>query len=67
MALLETRNLSKSFGGLQAIDNVSLTVDENSVHGLIGPNGSGKSTFFNLLTGVYQPDIGSHISFNNID
>ena len=67
MTLLETRNLSKSFGGLQAIDNVSLSVDENSVHGLIGPNGSGKSTFFNLLTGVYQPDIGSHISFNKID
>jgi ABC-type branched-subunit amino acid transport system ATPase component len=45
VALLETLNLSKSFGGLQAIDNVSLRVDENSVHGLIGPNGSGKSTF----------------------
>ena len=50
MALLETRNLSKSFGGLQAIDKVSLKVEPNTVHGLIGPNGSGKSTFFNLLT-----------------
>ena len=65
MALLETRNLSKSFGGLQAINDVSLKVEPNTVHGLIGPNGSGKSTFFNLLTGVYQPDAGSYIEFNN--
>ena len=64
MTLLETRNLSKSFGGLQAIDKVSLKVEQNTIHGLIGPNGSGKSTFFNLLTGVYQPDEGSHISFD---
>lgn len=67
MALLETRNLSKSFGGLQAIDSVSLKIEPNTVHGLIGPNGSGKSTFFNLLTGVYQPDPGSHIEFNNVN
>jgi len=67
VALLKTRNLSKSFGGLLAIDKVSLEVEANTVHGLIGPNGSGKSTFFNLLTGVYQPDVGSHIAFNNID
>jgi ABC-type branched-subunit amino acid transport system ATPase component len=49
VTLLETRNLSKSFGGLQAIDKVSLKVEQNTIHGLIGPNGSGKSTFFNLL------------------
>lgn len=67
MALLETRNLCKSFGGLQAINNVSLSVKENTVHGLIGPNGSGKSTFFNLITGVYQPDKGSLIEFNKVD
>ena len=67
MALLKTHNLCKSFGGLQAIDKVSLEVEANTVHGLIGPNGSGKSTFFNLLTGVYQPDRGSQIVFNNID
>ena len=67
MVLLETRNLSKSFGGLQAIDSVSLKVKPNTVHGLIGPNGSGKSTFFNLLTGVYQPDEGSQISFDGVD
>ena len=67
MALLETRNLSKSFGGLQAINDVSLKVEPNTVHGLIGPNGSGKSTFFNLLTGVYQPDAGSYIEFDNVE
>ena len=67
MALLEIRNLCKSFGGLQAINNVSLSVKENTVHGLIGPNGSGKSTFFNLITGVYQPDKGSLIKFNKVD
>ena len=67
MALLEIRNLCKSFGGLQAINNVSLSVNENTVHGLIGPNGSGKSTFFNLITGVYQPDKGSFIEFNKVD
>lgn len=67
MALLEIRNLCKSFGGLQAINNVSLSVKENTVHGLIGPNGSGKSTFFNLITGVYQPDKGSLIEFNKVD
>ena len=67
MALLETLELSKSFGGLQAIDKVSLKVEPNTIHGLIGPNGSGKSTFFKLLTGVYQPDDGSHISFDGVD
>ena len=67
MALLEIRNLCKSFGGLQAINNVSLSVKENTVHGLIGPNGSGKSTFFNLITGVYQPDKGSLVEFNKVD
>tara|TARA_Y100000813_G_C24143402_1_gene343541 strand:- start:398 stop:1198 length:801 start_codon:yes stop_codon:yes gene_type:complete len=67
VALLEIRNLCKSFGGLQAINNVSLSVRENTVHGLIGPNGSGKSTFFNLITGVYQPDKGSFIEFNKVD
>ena len=67
MALLETRDLSKSFGGLQAIDKISLGIEQNTVHGIIGPNGSGKSTFFNLLTGVYKPDAGSYIEFNGKD
>ena len=64
MALLETRRLSKSFGGIHAVWEVDVRIAPGTIHGLIGPNGSGKSTFFNLLTGVYQPDPGSYISFN---
>ncbi len=64
MALLETRRLSKSFGGIHAVWEVDVRIEPGTIHGLIGPNGSGKSTFFNLLTGVYQPDPGSYISFN---
>lgn len=56
--LLEVRNVSKSFGGLKALCDLSVTVEENQVLGLIGPNGAGKSTFFNVVTGVYQPDHG---------
>jgi len=58
MPLLELRNLYKAFGGLQAISNVSLTVDEGEIVSIIGPNGAGKSTLFNLITGVYKPDRG---------
>jgi ABC-type branched-subunit amino acid transport system ATPase component len=67
MALLETRGLSKSFGGLKAVHDLDLQVREGSVHGLIGPNGSGKSTFFNLVTGVYKPDPGSSVAFDGHD
>jgi branched-chain amino acid transport system ATP-binding protein len=67
VALLETKDLSISFGGLKAVDKVSLKVEQNTVHGLIGPNGSGKSTFFNLLSGVYKPDAGSYIEFDGVD
>jgi branched-chain amino acid transport system ATP-binding protein len=67
MALLETRGLSKHFGGLRAISNLDINVEPGTIHGLIGPNGSGKSTFFNLVTGVYQPDPGSSIRFNGTD
>ena len=61
MALLETRSLSKHFGGLQAIDALDMDVEAGAIHGLIGPNGSGKSTFFNLVTGVYRADPGSTV------
>lgn len=61
MPLLELRNLYKTFGGLQAISNVSLTVNEGEIVSIIGPNGAGKSTLFNLITGVYQPDRGDVI------
>ena len=65
MALLETRGLSKSFGGVQALRDVDIKIQQESIHGLIGPNGSGKSTFFNVITGVYRPDSGSSVSFSN--
>lgn len=58
MALLETRNLGISFGGLRAVDEVNLKIEEGQLYGLIGPNGAGKTTVFNLLTGVYQPTDG---------
>jgi branched-chain amino acid transport system ATP-binding protein len=58
MALLELRNVSKSFGGLQVVDGLSLHVDEGEVVSLIGPNGAGKTTVFNLITGIFRPDSG---------
>ena len=58
MALLSLQNLTKSFGGLTAVDEVSFAVEEGSVVGLIGPNGAGKTTVFNLITGNYRPDRG---------
>ncbi|MEJ0000796.1 MAG: ATP-binding cassette domain-containing protein [Verrucomicrobiota bacterium] len=56
--LLETRGLSKTFGGLKAVQNVALTVGENRIVSVIGPNGAGKTTFFNCLSGIYRPDGG---------
>ena len=67
MALLETRNLSKSFGGLRAITNLNFELEEGEVRGVIGPNGSGKSTFFNLITGIYKTDPGSQVLLNGED
>jgi amino acid/amide ABC transporter ATP-binding protein 1, HAAT family (TC 3.A.1.4.-) len=57
--MLEVKNIGISFGGLKAVDNFSLELQENELSGLIGPNGAGKTTIFNLLTGVYRPDNGS--------
>lgn len=59
MALLEVKNLGISFGGLRAVDDFNLTMDNGHLYGLIGPNGAGKTTAFNLLTGVYKPTDGS--------
>ena len=57
--VLETRGLTKRFGGLIAINDVSLSVEKGARHALIGPNGAGKTTLINLLTGVIQPSAGS--------
>jgi branched-chain amino acid transport system ATP-binding protein len=57
-ALLDIANVSKRFGGVQAVQDVSLAVGEGEILGLIGPNGAGKSTVFNLINGVYPPDSG---------
>lgn len=57
--LLKVDGLSKSFGGITAVRDVSLSIAENSISSIIGPNGAGKTTFFNLLTGIYKPDKGS--------
>jgi len=57
--LLEVRDLTKSFGGLTAVNDVSFDVQEGSIVGLIGPNGAGKTTTFNLITGNYRADRGS--------
>lgn len=59
MALLEVKSLGISFGGLRAVDDVNLTINQGQLYGLIGPNGAGKTTLFNLLTGVYKPTTGT--------
>jgi branched-chain amino acid transport system ATP-binding protein len=56
--MLSVQNLSKSFGGVHAVQDVSFTVKEGSIHAVIGPNGAGKTTLFNLITGVYTPSAG---------
>ena len=56
--VLETKNLSKAFGGLKATDNVSFQLQAGARHALIGPNGAGKTTVLNIATGVYKPDAG---------
>ncbi|MDQ3723216.1 MAG: ABC transporter ATP-binding protein [Actinomycetota bacterium] len=56
--LLETESVSKIFGGLVAVNDVSFEIPERSIVSIIGPNGAGKTTFFNMLTGLYKPSIG---------
>ncbi len=59
MALLDVQNLSIRFGGLQAVDQFHIAVEQGQLYGLIGPNGAGKTTVFNMLTGVYKPTTGT--------
>ena len=60
---LIVRNLSRRFGGLRAVQDLSFTVNERETVALIGPNGAGKTTSFNLVTGHYRPDAGSVLAF----
>lgn len=66
MALLETKNVTKRFGGLVAVNDVSLNVEEGLIFGLIGPNGAGKTTLLNSISGVYKPEEGK-VFFNGQD
>lgn len=58
MKILELKNVSKNFGGISAVDELSLAIEPNKVIGLIGPNGAGKTSVFNLITGFLRPDKG---------
>jgi branched-chain amino acid transport system ATP-binding protein len=55
MALLEIQQITKNFGGLQALSKVSFDVEAGSIVGIIGPNGAGKTTLFNVINGFYRP------------
>mgnify|MGYP000697255196 FL=1 len=59
MALLEVKNIYKSFGGVKAIQNFSIEANAGEIHGIIGPNGAGKTTIFNTISGVYTADQGT--------
>ncbi len=61
MALLEVQGVKKAFGGLIALDGMSIVVEEGRIFGLIGPNGAGKTTLFNIASGFYAPDAGEVI------
>ncbi|MFC7068716.1 ABC transporter ATP-binding protein [Halobaculum lipolyticum] len=66
MSLLSTDGLVKDFGGLRAIDDLSMSVDAGEIVGVMGPNGAGKSTFFNCISGVITPDDGT-VTFDGSD
>ena len=59
--ILETRHLTKSYKGQQAVSDISLKIPRNGVYGLLGPNGAGKSTTLKMLTGILRPDSGAVI------
>jgi branched-chain amino acid transport system ATP-binding protein len=66
LALLELENVTRRFGGVVALDGVSLDAREGEIVGLIGPNGAGKTTAFNVITGLYRPDSG-RVAFDGRD
>jgi branched-chain amino acid transport system ATP-binding protein len=66
VSVLRAENLNKSFGGVRAVQNVSIAVPQESIFAIIGPNGAGKSTLLNLLSGIYQPNSGA-LFFNERD
>ena len=66
MALLETRKLVKKYGGLLALNEVDVVLNQGEILGLIGPNGAGKTTFFNVVTGVHSPTSGK-VTFKGRD
>ena len=66
MSLLQVEHVSKRFGSLLAVDDVSMRVESGELRAVIGPNGAGKTTFFNLITGFFKPDSG-HIVLENHD
>lgn len=65
MPILTVNKLTKSFGGLMAVSNVNMELEQGELVGLIGPNGAGKTTVFNLLTGIYPPTSGYITLYRN--
>jgi len=61
LSLLAAKDISKRFGGVQALAEVSFSINHGEIYGLIGPNGAGKTSLFNVLTGIYEPDDGSFL------
>ncbi len=64
MSILEVKGLSRYFGGLAALNNLNLTIQEGEIRGIIGPNGAGKTTLFNVISGVYRPTSGQIFYMN---